>query len=75
MLIAVIEIIRSQDAEEFLDSMKQCSVQNVRIERLWREMKSCDFYAFYKDMFVVIFNFLEVSCLLVSNSELGLFAL
>lgn len=41
------------------------SVHNVRIERLWREMNRV-VIAFYKD----IFNFLEVSCLLDSNSEL-----
>ena len=46
------------------------SVHNVRIERLWREMNRA-VIAFYKD----IFNFLEVSCLLDSNSELDLFAL
>lgn len=46
------------------------SVHNVRIERLWREMNRV-VIAFYKD----IFNFLEVSCLLDSNSELDLFAL
>ena len=46
------------------------SVHNVRIERLWREMNRV-MIAFYKD----IFNFLEVSCLLDSNSDLDLFAL
>ena len=31
--------------------------------------------AFYKDIFAVIFNFIEVSCVLDFNSELDLFAL
>ena len=31
--------------------------------------------AFYKDIFAVIFHFVEVSCLLDFNSELDLFAL
>jgi len=46
------------------------SVHNVRIKRLWREM-SRRVIAFYKDMC----NFLDVSCLLDSTSELDLFAL
>jgi len=45
------------------------NVHNVRIERLWRETNRV-VIAFYKD----IFNFLEASCLLDSNSELNLFA-
>ena len=47
-----------------------CSVHNVRIERLWREMNMF-VTAFYKD----IFHFLEDSCLVNSHSEFDLFAL
>ena len=52
----------------------QCSVHNVRSERLQREMNRV-VTAFYKDIFVVIFNFIEVSCVLDFNSKLNLFAL
>ena len=60
-----------RDIEEFLDSMKQCSVHNVRIKRLHRKMNRV-VIAFDKDISAVIFSFLEVSC---SNSDLDLFAL
>ena len=46
----------------------------MRTERLKREMNRV-VTAFYKDIFAVIFNFIEVSCVLDFNSELDLFAL
>ena len=49
----------------------------MRTERLYREMNrvvTVVVTAFYKDIFVVIFNFIEVSCVLDFNSELDLFA-
>ena len=52
----------------------QCSVHNVRTERLEREMNRV-VTAFYKVIFAVIFNFIDVSCVLDFNSELDLFAL
>ena len=61
-----------RDIEEFLDFTKQCSVHNVRIID-FRGKRGL--IAFYKDIFAVIFNVLEVSCLLDSNCELDLFVL
>ena len=63
-----------RDSQLFFDSMKQCSVHNVRINRFKREMNRV-LIAFYRDIFAVIFNVLKASCLLDSNSELDLFAL
>ena len=70
--------VEEWNIEEFLASSPriQCSVQNVRTERLSREMNTVA-TAFYKDIFAVIFYFieLEVSCVLDFNSKLNLFAL
>ena len=63
-----------RDIEEFLDCMKQFIVHNVKGYLLEKEMNRV-LIALKKDIFAVIFNVLEVSSLLDSNSELNLFAL
>ena len=53
------------DSQLFFDSMKQCSVHDVRINRFKREMNRV-LIAFYKDIFAVI-NVLKVGPICLAN--------
>ena len=52
-----------RDSQLFFDSMKQCSVHDVRINRFKREMNRV-LIVFYKDILEFIFNVLKVQFLL-----------